>query len=791
MVRDSLRHTNTLLVRLDWPGLAGAVRVKSFLECAIDLAVLGFEVFPVKAHSKKPPMVKEFWLRASKHPEELRQLWKYDPVMGVGESYNPAISTTGFGFGALIVIDVDPKHGGDDSLEFLQIVKGCILPDTYEQRSPSGGTHLVYWIPVACAGSQGELAPGLDIRSHHNYIVGAGGETDAGVYTSTIRPVAEAPDWLKEWALAHPAAPERAARRADPVTGDRRIALRRAHDYLQGLAPAPDGQRDALAYRAAAHLKTDVGLSEADAAEQMQLWWRHDGVFNPEEIAHAVQSAYKYSQGEQGEASPERYFAPVPEVPAPEQPSPVKDDPSPEDAPTSGDLRTLLNRDHAFIMVGNKARVMWERKDHEGRLTREFLAIQDFKDKNAGDLMDPPPGSKKKDKVEVAAAWLRWKHRRSFDGLVFAPGKTLSGRFYNTWRGFAYEPLARGEKPTDGMRESLDMFKVHIRENLCVGNVGHAKWLMAFFAHMIQKPAVKPLVALVFKGGKGNGKSAAVQRVGALVEPHLFVASNQRFLLGNFNSHMSDTLFFVLEEALWGGSKSAEGMLKDIVTNGKLNIEQKFREAFRADNYMRVAIVGNEEWQVPASLKDERRWAVFNVEMRSMPFETIADKKKIRAFFYRMRVLMEEGGYRYLLTYLQGLDLEGADVDEAPMTEGLIEQIEHTLSPLHQWWYECLRDGRIVGGDFLGGWPRDPEKRRMYAAFCRYCEDRRIDSRRLSSIAFGKELHRVCPSMQLDKKKRAGDDQVWIYGLPPLPTARTEWADTIGRAPVWPDEEDF
>lgn len=766
--------------------------MKSLLDSAIDLAAQGFRVFPVKPRAKQPPMLKEFWERASTDPEELRRLWKFDPVMGVGESYNPAISTTHFRVDrhivALIVIDVDPKHGGWDSLEDLQIIQGYHLPDTYEQHTPSGGAHYVYWIETACAGSESKLAPGLDIRSHHNYILGAGAETDAGLYWATVRPVAYAPEWLREWAAAHPPAGPRSSRRDSPVAIDRRRALRRAYEYLSALPPAPDGGRDASAYRAASRLR-DFGLAEEDAVEQMILWFKFDAGSDPfthADIEHATHSAYKYATGDAGGESADRYFAPIPASEAPEGASPAGKVPSPEGDPESesGTPLDLLNRNHAFVMLGSQSRIMWEFANHRGKPTREFLTVQAFKDKEAGNLVRS--GDRM---VEASTRWLRWNKRRSYDGTAFAPGRELSPRFYNTWQGWRYPPLARGERPTDGMREAVDRFKTLLLENYCAGVQKHADWLMGFYAQMFQKPQRKPRVALVFQGPRGIGKSAGNRIVGELVEPHLFVASEQRYLVGNFNSHMSETLFFILEEAFWGGNKNAESVLKEMVTGETVTIEQKFREAFRAESYMRIAIIGNEDWQVPAALRDERRWAVWPAEMRFLPFQTEADKGKVRQWFDELKMLLEAGGYRYLMTYFQGLDLEGFDVDGAPRTEGLVEQIEHTLSPQHQWWFECLRDGRIVGGDFPAGWPVDPEKGRLYDAFKRDCNERNITSRLPTAIAFGRELHRVCPSILLDKKN---SDNQWVYRIPSLTVARAEWAKTIGRTPTWPgDEEDY
>lgn len=760
--------------------------MKTFLDCALELAALGFPVFPVAAGKKMPPRYKRFWNVATTDPDKILKLWKYDDAMGAGESYNPAISTTG----GLIAIDADPKAGGLGSLEMLRIVYG--LPDTYEQGTPSSGAHLLYSLPpgVTHAGTVGVMANGIDTRAHHNYVLGAGAETAAGVYTNLVRPVAAAPEWLVAFSRLHGPSAERAAV-AVPWAADRAVAIRRAHAYLTSLKPAPDGKRDKSAFVAAAYLR-EIGLEEADAVEQMALWFRYDGLFTSAEIEHAVHSAYSYASGGKGDLSAEAHFTVVkleeePE-PEPEEPSSAPGAPitAEEQERSSGTLLDGLNRHYAFTMVGNKAKVMWEKMDHHGKPSHEFLALEDFKAKHAGEYMDSSDGGKR---LEVAPTWLRWQNRRSYDAVVFAPGRKLPRLFYNTWRGFAVEPVAVGEVPTTGMRESLAMFRRHILENYCGGVVADARWVMTFFAHMVQKPQVKPLCALVLKGDKGIGKSAGVDRVGALLKPHYFAASNPRYLVGNFNDHLARTLFFVLEEAFWSGSKDAESVLKELVTRDDMPVEQKYREAYRAENFMRIAILGNEDWQVPSSLK-ERRWAAWEVRMRSHPFTTDEEKRVVRKWFYRMRILMEQGGYRYLLRHLLDYDISREDVDEAPATAALIEQKTHSLSPLLRWWLECLQDGRIVEGDFGSGWPTDPEKDRMRDAFTRYCDRCNLGrSWRPSASQIGVALRKVCHSLLTDKKKRTTEcpEGVHVYRLPPLEQTRREWCEAIGGDVTWPE----
>src|SRR6516164_6916088 len=81
---------------------------------------------------------------------------------------------------------------------------------------------------------------------------------------------------------------------------------------------------------------------------------------------------------------------------------------------------------------------------------------------------------------------------------------------------------------------------------------------------------------------------------------------------GRFNSHMISLLMLHADEGFWAGDKKAEGKLKDLVTGKKLPIEYKGKESFWINNYVRLLVGGNPDWQVPAAF-EERRFATLDM----------------------------------------------------------------------------------------------------------------------------------------------------------------------------------
>ncbi len=142
-----------------------------------------------------------------------------------------------------MVLDVDTTKGGDASLAALESKHGP-LPPTLTARTPSGGRHLYFGGPDV-ENSVGKLGAGLDIRSHHGYVlappsqtVAVSGKQCAGRYewVNASQPVAGAPEWLID--LAGASKPTRAVAAAGPLLllrfadAEQLADIRSALDYL-------------------------------------------------------------------------------------------------------------------------------------------------------------------------------------------------------------------------------------------------------------------------------------------------------------------------------------------------------------------------------------------------------------------------------------------------------------------------------------------------------------------------------------------------------------------------------
>ena len=147
---------------------------------ALDYARRGMWVFPIEPRGKKPlgRLVPHGLTQATTDEDQIWQWWGRVPDANIGISCGPS---------HLVVIDVDERHGGDESIRDLT-TKYPELAETCQAATGGGGWHLLYQAPaVPIRNSTGSLAPGLDVRGAGGYIVAP----------PSIHPSGEAYEWYE------------------------------------------------------------------------------------------------------------------------------------------------------------------------------------------------------------------------------------------------------------------------------------------------------------------------------------------------------------------------------------------------------------------------------------------------------------------------------------------------------------------------------------------------------------------------------------------------------------------
>lgn len=733
----------------------------SFLKSALELADLGFHIFPLDINTKNQPIIKDYKNRATKDPEQIKKWWT-NSATGEEIPYNIGISTSHYNCSqALLVVDVDNKNGKNGSDEALKLeLQGHYFEPTFSQVTPTGGEHLVYKVPQAVKQGSDVLARGLDIRSQGGYIVGAGSVIDGKAYKiKSKHDISDCPNWIVNVCGVFS---ERIKKEVDTSKINEEKAAMRATHYLQKEAPiAIEGNGgDQTTFKVAARIK-DLGVNEVQALELMLEHWneRCEPPWEISELTKKIENAFDYGLKSQGEDAAEVQF------------SPVKEDDKEEEF-----YLAKMNREYALIFGRAKHVVLHETVDEFGLPKRVYMTETSFKRKLSTQTVLIQQGKRTIEQT-FAEVWLDWPGRREYNGITFAPEREAKNNYFNTWRGFTCKQTVY-EKASKNAQQGFDAFLHHALNNICGGNKEHFHWLMNYFAHMFQKPYERPLTTLVFKGSKGTGKNSLVDRLGKILgDEHYLVADDSRYLTSNFNGHLESCLMLVLDEAFWSGDKKAEGKLKGLSTSPKILIERKGMEVHSVDNLVRMVIIGNEEWLVPAS-HDERRYAVFHVG---------EGNKGDKQFFKDMRVnLDEEGGNEILLSYFKNYPLDEMLVNDAPGTEELLHQKISSFDPLTEYIFDSLNQGFFDLGEFtVEKWQDRISRTNLKSGYERFCKKKNVRSWQLSATSFGRKLNSIFPYLSKESRVRDGELFVRSYDLGDLEKARKTFSQWIGQEITW------
>lgn len=431
--------------------------------------------------------------------------------------------------------------------------------------------------------------------------------------------------------------------------------------------------------------------------------------------------------------------------------------------PNSDSPLIELNEKYAVIGdVGSKCLVMgWvPSKIDNGLAVPSFQNFQAFTQRYANRYVEirKPKGEEwVMEPTQLGAHWLKWKARRTYEGIDLVPGAEtlLPGNVLNLWRGFGV-PAQAGEWP---------LMKAHIANVLANGNVEAMQYIMRWTAWTVQNPGERAEAALVFRGGKGSGKGIFANALRSIFGSHGLSVSNSKHLVGAFNGHLRNCLLLFADEAFWAGDKQGESVLKAILTEPLLTIEQKGIDAAPWKNRLHVLMAANSSWVIPAS-HDERRFAMFDSNNAHIGDEN---------YFKELHHEMKNGGLSAMLHDMLALDLKGWHPRRVPQTEALQFQKQRSLDALHEWYEGLLQDGSLPGIGTKGDALNLPAGHLLHTA-----KEAAPKLRDVSGTALGRFLR----SMGCIKMRNATHNS-WKF--PSLSEARGRWMQTFG---AWKWEND-
>jgi hypothetical protein len=183
----------------------------------------------------------------------------------------------------------------------------------------------------------------------------------------------------------------------------------------------------------------------------------------------------------------------------------------------------------------------------------------------------------------AATEWLKWKSRRTYDDIAYAPGEaaTFDGKV-NVWPGWGCEPKKGNVKPF------LDLVKFLFKDEPDL--LPHfLQWL----AYPLQNPGAKNNTAYLFHSlNQGVGKSF----VGYIMKDIYgdnFVAVDNEVMKGLFNGWVVNKQFILGEEITGSRARGAADRLKNMITREKLHVNKKYEPEYDIDDRGNYLLTSN------------------------------------------------------------------------------------------------------------------------------------------------------------------------------------------------------
>lgn len=241
---------------------------------------------------------------------------------------------------------------------------------------------------------------------------------------------------------------------------------------------------------------------------------------------------------------------------------------------------------------------------------------------------------------------------------------------YNLWKKFDVELITDYNYVEDDLEFLLNHIKI-----LCGNNQEVYDFVIKYIAHLFYKPAEKIGKMILFCSKEGTGKSMFYNLLKSMIGTRFYsIGDVKKNLLGNFNSALLNSYVINLEEVDYFSSKDGSDILKNLITETDLEVNQKGKDAKIIKSVHRF--IGNTNHVVmPLKISaNDRRYCIIRSSDEKKgdsdyfkKLNQIVSNKDLQATFYK---------------YLSNIDISDFISCKIPQTEYLEELKETFETPL-------------------------------------------------------------------------------------------------------------
>lgn len=446
-------------------------------------------------------------------------------------------------------------------------------------------------------------------------------------------------------------------------------------------------------------------------------------------------------------------------------------EPSKQNEHDYGALVDELNHDHAVISVGGRVLIM--NREFDTVMERPLITFSsksDFELKYCNRKVWTHGEEK-----GLGSYWIDHPKRQEYKTVVFSPGRDIPW-YFNLWQGWGVEPV----------KGCCDAFLDFIADTVCGGDTDLFNYVIRWCAHLVQKPAELPETALVLRGREGIGKNTFVEALGKLVgDAHFIQLTSFNQVVGRFSGHLADKLLVFCNESIWGGDKSAQGVLKSMISDGTQSVEYKGKDIITVKSFRRTIFATNEHWAVPRGI-DDRRYVIIDMTDRY---------KGDFDYFSVIKRELANGGYGAFMHFLYQIDLSkwnARDIPKSVTERGWDLKIQSGGSIL-QWWFDMLQRGWLqkedssYADDNKYAWPTQLSIEAMRALYLHWCSEQKVNHPEHSSV-LGKML--IDFGLKRYRPRKDNPTRKEFYHLVDLDQSRLEFSRRLSIPPGYWDTSD-
>jgi len=227
--------------------------------------------------------------------------------------------------------------------------------------------------------------------------------------------------------------------------------------------------------------------------------------------------------------------------------------------------------------------------------------------------------------------------------------------------------------------------------------------LMSYMAACVQYPGMKAQWCPVIQGGEGNGKSLVGEALSYAIGRRYTHKPDAQDLESQFNGWLTGNLLVVIEELKTDDKHTLLERMKPMITNARLQIQQKGIDQTTGDNRANFICFSNHRDCVPIK-RNGRRYAIFYTAQQSV--EDLQRDGMTESYFYNLYEWHRNGGYAMVADFLSKYAIPDEFnpktlCQRAPETSSRHEAEKTSLGRIEQEIMEAI-DSELPG--FRDGW---------------------------------------------------------------------------------------